>query len=43
MAEHAHQLDIFYEDLPYKPYCADFLDRGLDIYPKFNASKRRFI
>lgn len=43
MAAPAHQLDIFYEDLPYKPYCADFLDRGLDIYPRFEAAKRRFI
>ena len=39
----ASQLDIFYKDLPYKPYCADYLDRGLSIYPKNQAIGRRYI
>ncbi|MDC5385082.1 plasmid replicase, partial [Acinetobacter baumannii] len=43
MAEPVHQLDIFYDDLPYKPYCADYLDRGLDIYPKRQAIGHRYI
>lgn len=38
-----HQEDIFFKDLANKPYCADFLDRGLDIYPKVEAIKRRYI
>ncbi|MND55554.1 Replicase family protein [compost metagenome] len=43
MAMPAHQLDIFYDDLAYKPYCAEYLDRGLDILPKRDAIKRRYI
>lgn len=43
MAEPAHQLDIFYDDLPHKPYCADYLDRGLNIYPKRQAIGHRYI
>ena len=30
MAMPVHQLDIFYDDLAHKPYCAEYLDRGLD-------------
>ena len=43
MAVSVHQLEIFYDDLAYKPYCAEYLDRGLDILPKREAIKRRYI
>ena len=43
MAMPVHQLDIFYDDLAHKPYCAEYLDRGLDILPKREAIKRRYI
>ena len=43
MAAPVHQLEIFYDDLAYKPYCAEYLDRGLDILPKREAIKRRYI
>ena len=43
MAAPVHQLEIFYDDLAYKPYCAEYLDRGLDILPKREAIKRRSV
>ena len=43
MAEPARQLDIFYDDLANKPYCTEYLERGLDILPKREAIKRRYI
>jgi hypothetical protein len=38
-----HQLDLFRDQLPHRPYCTDSLDAGLVIRQKLDAISKRYI